>query len=270
MIRWSTWNLWSIGPDLEGRTDAAIATLVANAPDLCCLQEVRSDETIDVAASIADALGLHLGRGVPIGSDWWSERVGDDVRVDNVVLSRWPIETVATTPLPSRPGSTETRSMTQVRIATPDGVVRLVSTQLSSSPADSRLRCRQVRSIVVEVARLHAIDETVLVAGDLNAEEDSDEVRLLCGHKTAGHRDGFVLLDLWRYAPSEERSVTWDRTNPHVVASREPSARIDYLLAGPTPLGTMPDVHAIGRLGDVAVDGTWASDHAGVSAEFTL
>lgn len=270
MIRWSTWNLWSIGPDLERRTDAAIATLVARPPDLCCLQEVRADEAIDVAARLAEALGLQLGRGTACGAEWWSQRVGVDLRVDNVVLSRWPIEGLVTTPLPSPTGSTEVRSMTQARIATPDGAVRLVSTQLSSSPTDSRLRCEQVRSLVDEVVRARAGDETVLVGGDLNAEEDSDEVRLLGGHKTAGPHEGFVLLDLWRYAPPQVPAMTWDRANPHVAATREPSARIDFLMAGPTPHGGLPDVHGIERLGHTAVDGTWASDHAGVTAQLTL
>lgn len=270
MIRWSTWNLWAIGPGLERRTEAAIASLIANAPDLCCLQEVRADDTIDVALDVAGALDLHVGRGVPIGSAWWSERIGAAVRVDNVVLSRWPIEALVTTPLASRAGSVEVRSMTQARITTPDGAVRLVSTQLSSSPTDSQLRCRQVRSIVDEIVRTRATDETVLIGGDLNAEHDSDEVRSLGGHKTSGPHHGFVVLDLWRYAAPDAPSMTWDRTNPHVAVSREPSARIDFLHAGPTPPGPMPDVHAVGRFGDAPVGGTWASDHAGVTADLTL
>ena len=42
MLRWRSWNLWAIGPELRTRSDAARATLEQLAPDLCCLQEVRA------------------------------------------------------------------------------------------------------------------------------------------------------------------------------------------------------------------------------------
>ena len=110
----------------------------------------------------------------------------------------------------------------------------------------------------------------VLVAGDMNAEPDSDEMRLLCGHKTAPPIASHVLMDLWRFAPTTASADTWDRANPHVAATNEPSCRIDYLLAAPMPSGRLPHVETIQRVGDQPINGAWASDHAGVMATLEL
>ncbi len=270
MLRWCTWNLWAVGPDLSARTDAARAWLDQVRPDLCCLQEVRADTTIDIAEALAGATGLHLGRGAAVGAQWWSDRVGERVRVDNVILSRWPIEDLSVLALECRDGSREERSAVAARVMTPGGALRVVSLQLSSSPLDSAVRMRQLESVAQTIGATRRADETVLIAGDFNAEPDSDEVRRFCGHKTAPMVDGFVVLDLWRYADPTDPGWTWDRVNPHVLATREPSSRIDHLLAGPTPAGTIPGVDRIARFADRAIDGTWASDHAGVAADLEL
>ena len=270
MLRWCTWNLWAIGPELRARSDTARTVLSQLGPDLCCLQEVRADSSIDVAVELADALGLHVGRSEAIGADWWGGRVGEDVRVDNVVLSRWPIEECEAVTLPCRPGTSEVRSALVTRVDSPEGALRVVSLQLSSSPLDSAVRMDQLEVLVDALATAATRGETVLVAGDFNAEPDSDEVRRFCGHKTASMRDGFVMLDLWRYARPDDPGWTWDRANPHVFATREPNSRIDHLLAGPTPAGVMPATLGIERFAVRDVDGVWASDHAGVVADLEI
>jgi endonuclease/exonuclease/phosphatase family metal-dependent hydrolase len=270
MLRWCSWNLWAIGPELRTRTDAARTTLERLAPDLCCLQEVRADGQLDVATELADALGLQLGRGPAVGADWWSARVGETLRVDNVVLSRWPIEQCDVLTLPGPAGSAEVRSALLARIESPEGALRVVSLQLSSSPLDSALRMAQLEVLADALLGSKRADETVLVAGDFNAEPDADEVRRFCGHTTAPMRSGFVALDLWRHAEVGETGWTWDQANPHVLATREPSSRIDYLMAGPTPAGVMPLVHCVERFATSSVGGVWASDHAGVVADLAI
>jgi endonuclease/exonuclease/phosphatase family metal-dependent hydrolase len=124
-----------------------------------------------------------------------------------------------------------------------------------------------VRTLVDALARRQPEDYPAIVLGDLNAEPDSDEVRLLCGHKTAPARDRFILVDAWRYAPATAVPWTWDRANPHVVATMEPSARIDYVLVGPPHEDGRGSVRAIERIGATPVGGVWPSDHAGLLAE---
>jgi endonuclease/exonuclease/phosphatase family metal-dependent hydrolase len=264
-LRWCTWNLWALGPDWEERIVLAREVLRELELDVICLQEVRRQAGRDAAVDLAGALDMHVGRGDPIGSGWWSRRIGEEVAVDNVVLSRWPIVNVAVDPLPHDPGTDERRSALHVRIGSPTPI-RMITTQLVSAPDLSALRVRQVRAIAGLLAERRQPDEVVLVAGDMNAEPDSDEVRLLCGHKTAPPVAGHVLMDLWRFADPGAEGDTWNRSNPHVAASTEPSCRIDYLMAAPMPSGRLPVVETIGRIGDRPIDGTWPSDHAGVMA----
>ena len=80
-------------------------------------------------------------------------------------------------------------------------------------------------------------------------------------------REGFVLVDAWRYAAREAMPWTWDRANPHVLATMEPSARIDYVLVGPPRVGRRGHVRSIRRIGAAPVHGVWPSDHAGLLAE---
>lgn len=267
VIRWATWNLWAPGPDRTQRLGVALSVLSEIDADLVCLQEACADAGVDAAARLGHDLDLHVARAGPVGAEWWSGRTGGEVTVENVILSRWPVADAATIELPGAPGGGEVRTAVQARVEAPDGPVRVVSTQLTSSPLDSARRVQQVRALVAELAASRRGDELLLVAGDLNAEPDSDEVRLLCGHKTAPAVDGFVLMDLWRFADGPDPGWTWDRANPHVAATREPSCRIDLLLAGPTPAGVLPEVHAIRRFATGPVDGVWASDHAGVVAD---
>ncbi|MEP1126355.1 MAG: endonuclease/exonuclease/phosphatase family protein [Ilumatobacter sp.] len=268
-VRWATWNLWSIGPRWIERGELAGALLADLDADVVCLQEVRRDARHDVGATIADTLGLHIARCSPVSAEWWSGRVGEQIEVDNVVLSRWPVAEAVNQVLPHEGAAEERRSALHVQIDAPSPL-RVVSTQLTSSPLDSRLRVTQVRALAAELARRRRSDEVVLVAGDMNAEADSDEMRLLCGHKTAPPVPRHVLMDLWRFSAAGAPGDTWDRSNPHVEASNEPSCRIDYLLAAPMPSGRLPLVTAIERFGARPVDGVWPSDHAGVVATIEL
>jgi endonuclease/exonuclease/phosphatase family metal-dependent hydrolase len=109
-----------------------------------------------------------------------------------------------------------------------------------------------------------------VLTGDLNAEPDADEIRLLCGHKTAPVVPALVLVDAWRYADPAAPGDTWDRRNPHVRATYEPGARIDYVLVGvPGPRG-IGHVVAARRTGDVPVAGVWPSDHAAVMVDLAV
>jgi endonuclease/exonuclease/phosphatase family metal-dependent hydrolase len=76
-----------------------------------------------------------------------------------------------------------------------------------------------------------------------------------------------VLVDAWRYASNAGPAWTWDRANPHVLATLEPSARIDYVLVGPPHTGRRGHVVSARRIGAEPVGGVWPSDHAGVLAE---
>jgi endonuclease/exonuclease/phosphatase family metal-dependent hydrolase len=197
----------------------------------------------------------------------WQRRLGDPtVQIGNAILSRWPIIDQATQPLPGAPPD-DGRVVLFAQVQTPTGPVPLFTTQLTSIIGGSRVRCRQVAILGRFVAAHAGPGFPPVVTGDLNAEPDADEVRLLGGHKTAPVVPGLVLVDAWRYADPVAPSWTWDRRNPYVAATGEPSARIDYVLVGLPAAGGAGRIRSARLIGDRPVNGVWPSDHAGVLAE---
>ena len=179
----------------------------------------------------------------------------------NAVLSRWPISDSRHETLG------DGRSVLFAAVDTPAGTVPFFTTQLSSPPHQSALRCAQVVQVSRFIARHATAGFPPVLTGDLNAEPDADEVRLLCGHKKAPAVPGQVLVDAWRYADPAEPGDTWDRRNPFVRATHEPSSRIDYVLVGPPGAGGAGHVLRAWRTGAEPVDGVWPSDHAAVVAD---
>jgi endonuclease/exonuclease/phosphatase family metal-dependent hydrolase len=109
------------------------------------------------------------------------------------------------------------------------------------------------------------------VTGDFNAEPDSNEIRLLGGHKTPPPLPGLVLLDAWRYADPATPGWTWDRHNSAVLATGEPDARIDYVFIGYRLNNeSAPHVRNARLAGNEPIDGVWPSDHAAVVAELKM
>ena len=266
----ATWNLWWRFGDWDKRLSAIRSVLGAARPDICGLQEVWLDGNRNVAEELAEELGLHAAWVRSPQPERWHDRLpGCTADIANAILSRWPISERTELRLPAGSSGDASRTALLCIVDAPDGRVPLAITQFTSAPWDSATRCDQVQTLVDSLARRPPEDYPVIVLGDLNAEPDSDEVRRLCGHKTAPARDRFVLVDAWRYASSTAVSWTWDRANPHVVATMEPSARIDYILVGPPHADGRGSVRSIERIGATPVRGVWPSDHAGLLAVVT-
>jgi endonuclease/exonuclease/phosphatase family metal-dependent hydrolase len=267
-IRVLTWNLWwRFGPWPQRRD--AIAAVLANAqPDVCGLQEVWADRGEHLAAQLAERLGMHWAWTPSPAPQRWQQRLGDPtIQYGNAILSRWPITEQASQPLPAAANADDGRTVLFARVQTPTGPVPLFTTQLTSTIGGSAVRCRQVAALCRFVAAHTNSDFPPVVTGDLNAEPDADEVRLLGGHKTAPVVPGLVLVDAWRYADPMAPGWTWDRRNPYVAATGEPSARIDYVLVGLPVAAGAGRVRSVRLIGDRPVDGVWPSDHAGILAE---
>ena len=266
VVRIVTWNLWGRFGAWRDRAEAIAAVLRAARPDICGLQEVWSANGAKLAERLAEELGMEwLAEGTyearAIGACPQRHRTG------NAVLSRWPITKRLEQRLPTARGDAVNRWALLTTIATPDGELPFLTTQLSSPPSESATRCMQVKALVDLVAGREQAAFPPVVTGDMNAEPDSDEIRLLGGSKTAPARAGFVLVDAWRYCDQDAIPWTWDRENPHVRATEEPSARIDYVFVGPPRRGRRGRVRLIRRIGDKPVDGVWPSDHAGLLVE---
>jgi len=265
-IRLATWNVWWRFEGWAARRPAIAETVRRADPDILCIQEAWAVE----GATIADDLGFEHRLWAPSPrSERWQRRLGDDsVEIGELILSRWPIIASAIAELPDDPQD-EGRCAALAQIATPEGPVIVVTTHLASAAHLSALRCAQVEAIWHFIAEHDALQRNCLVlTGDFNAEPDSDEIRRLCGHKTAPVIGGRILLDAWLWAaPELGEGDTWSRENGHIAATGSPSARIDYLFVEATAGIRVTEV---GRLGDQPIDGVWPSDHFGVRMNLTV
>lgn len=267
-IRVATWNLWRRFGSWRERQTAIRTVLHEASPDICGFQEVWADGECNFAAQLAEELEMHWAWLRSPRPDRWRARLpGSSADVGHAILARWPICERYELALPEGGAGGGSRNALLCVVESPDGRIPLTTTQLTSAPWDSATRCAQVQTLVEFLADREREAYPALVVGDMNAEPDSDEMRLLCGHKTAPVRKGFVLVDAWRYASAEAVAWTWDRENPHVAATMEPSSRIDYVLVGPPHQGRRGHVRSIRRIGEAPVRGVWPSDHAGLLVE---
>ena len=259
-MRVLTWNLWWRSEPRAEREVAIDATLRRLSPDVCALQEVwNTAGEGNLAARLAAALDMHWAFGLV-------QRQGE-LEIGNAILSRWPLAAEAAADLPSEGLADGPRTALAATVDHPEGRLPVFSTQLHSHPTGSAARCRQVAALAQLVARTPG-DLLPVVCADLNAEPDSDEVRLLEGLRTAPAVPGLGLVDVWRYAPAGEPGWTWDPINPHVATAFDVSARIDYIL-----IGAAPGPRRVSRVEVAAnepVDGVWPSDHFAVLADLSL
>jgi endonuclease/exonuclease/phosphatase family metal-dependent hydrolase len=263
-----SWNLWWRFGAWRDRQHAIRAVLREVRPDVCGLQEVWASGAENLAGRLAADLGMHWTFAASDHPQRWQRRIGDPtVQFGNAVLSRWPIRVRAVEPLPAAAGDDDGRAALFALVDGPAGPIPFFTTQLTSTVGASAVRCEQVRKLAAFIAgRSAGSTHPPVLTGDFNAEPDSDEMRLLGGHKTTPAVDGLVLVDAWRYADPGQSGFTWRRANPHVAATGEPDARIDYVLIGPPAAGGVGRVRRVRLVGAEPVRRVWPSDHAGVLA----
>jgi endonuclease/exonuclease/phosphatase family metal-dependent hydrolase len=263
-VRVLTWNLWWRYGPWEKRREAIAAVLAEVAPDVCGFQEVWSAGEENLVADLAARLGMHwCWTSIPVRVN----APGEDLRLGNAVLSRWPIAEQAEVWLPTDGHVHERRMAVHARIDAPGGVLPFFTTHLSYGPGLSSLRVQQVRSLAAFMAE-HGLDCAYppVVTGDFNAEPESYEVRRLAGFLTAPAAPGLVLLDSWRFAAPGDPGFTWDRRNGYQTQSRIPDSRIDYILVG-VPSRDRGRVCSARLAGQEPVEEVWPSDHFAVVAD---
>jgi endonuclease/exonuclease/phosphatase family metal-dependent hydrolase len=259
-----SWNLWWRHGPWKRRREAIAAMLAEVRPDLCGLQEVWGAPEENLAADLAERLGMH----------WcWSAAAksrgpgSGEVSIGNAILSRWPITAHTRADLPIGDLAGEGRVVVHARIDTPGGALPMFTVHLTNGLGCSHVRTAQVRRLAQFVAD-HAAGFAYppVVTGDLNAEPGSDELRLLGGLLTPPAVPGLVLLDAWRYADPGDPGFTWDHRNGYLTDSAVPHSRIDYVLVGPPRQGR-GRVRSAVLAGTAPVDNVWPSDHFAVVAE---
>lgn len=267
-MRVLSWNLWwRYGPWQQRRLRIA-TTLADVVPDVCGLQEVWGGEAENLAEELAGHLGLHwTWAELPISPRRQAEH-GADMKIGNAVLSRWPIVDRAELDLPVADGE-QPRVALHARVDAPGGALPFFTTHLTHRVDASAERVAQVRALARFVAdHRGGCAYPPVVTGDLNAEPDSDELRVLGGLLTAPDVPGLTLVDAWRYAPPGDPGHTWVRANEHVGDAGLFDARVDYVLVGP-PRGERGRVRSVRLAGTEPVGDMVPSDHLAVVADLT-
>lgn len=275
-----TLNFWGNEPPLDRRLALATRQLLALAPDVVCLQEVRPLDgragrtTADVLAGALGMTALYaptmrwddgaFGPGRPGGEEGLA------------ILHRWPLREQRTLPLPdARP--TESRQLLSAQLETPAGPIWFHTTHLHYRLDDGVARETQVVAIdaAVRACGRGNDDAPQILCGDFNATPDSDEMRFLRGlHTLAGRRTHFQ--DAWTRLHGAADGLTWSSDNEHTrpLRSLDIDRRIDYVLVTSRKKdgrGTVKacDVVLAEREGEGA-DAVCASDHYGVLADVQI
>ena len=264
-LRVASWNVWGRYGPWEARQPVIAANLRAIDADVICLQEAWEDDTRSQPAELAWALGMtYVYERAFMMNGGWS---------GNAVLSRWPIARHAVDELPMEGGGAvdtdegERRLVVSTEIDGPRGPLQVFCTHLSWRADWSGVRQAQVRK-VCEVIRAHSPRSfPAVLCGDLNAEPNSDEIRMLTGH-VAVPVPGVIFRDAWGVAGDGGDGATVGPRNPYCAAALEPDARIDYVLVGWPKFGGAGHVLDAAVAGAAAGDGgRFGSDHFAVVAE---
>jgi endonuclease/exonuclease/phosphatase family metal-dependent hydrolase len=260
-FRVATLNIWNRFGPWEARLAAIRAGVGALAPDVLGLQEVvrlaegEGDE-LDQAAVIAEGFGYHVAYGRARDERWYG----------NAVLSRWPIRRTHVYELP-RVGTDERRTLLFAEIEAPFGRLPFFVTHLNWKLDDGHVRVAQLREVVERVEALAKADAyPPVLVGDFNAEPASDEMRYLRGLTTLGAARSVYYQDAFALAGDGSPGHTYARSNPFAAHLREPDRRIDYVYVRGRDERFRCEPLEARLCFDAAVDGTFPSDHYGVTA----
>jgi endonuclease/exonuclease/phosphatase family metal-dependent hydrolase len=260
-LRVATLNIWNrLGP-WEQRLAAIRAGVCELAPELLGMQEVvrlepGDGDGLDQAAAIAQTLGYHVAYGRAHDEPWYG----------NAALSRWPIAQSRVFDLP-RCGTDEKRCLVYADVAAPFGHVPFFVTHLNWKFEEGHVREAQVREIADCVQSLTRADSfPAVLVGDFNAEPDADEIRFLRGLTSLGGARRVYFQDSFAVAGDASAGSTFARRNPFAQPLREPDRRIDYVFVHGRDERHRGDPLEARVCFDGPVDGTFPSDHFGVTA----
>jgi endonuclease/exonuclease/phosphatase family metal-dependent hydrolase len=254
-----TWNLWGRALDWRARARNIRATLDKHRPDILSVQEAWS--TPDGKDQVAE-LATHIG---------YHHVACHDAAVPDRglgILARWPIHAAATLSLPDGGAPAEHRAALAVDIAMPTGSLTVYCTHLNWRLDHGPIRRLQLATIADDIANRPQGGLPVVVCGDLNADADADEIRMMTGLGTPAV-PGLVFQDAWTAAGNTEPGHTWTHRNPYARAERLGNGRLDYILVQWRSTARSP-VIATRLIDGEHTDGIWPSDHAAVLSTLEL
>jgi endonuclease/exonuclease/phosphatase family metal-dependent hydrolase len=263
-VRIATWNLWGRYGPWEERLPAITETLRRVDADIVGLQEVWEGDGRSQASELAAALGY----AEPV---YAANLERDGARSGNAVLSRWPIGRREVRRLPREGAGAvddegEERLVVLAEVEGPRGPIQVFCAHLSWRGDHSGVRQEQVAAICGFVRESRPRSFPAVLLGDLNADPDSDEVRILTGQRAAPV-PGVMFRDVWTWVGNDDRAPTWSNNNPFAAASLDLDRRIDHILVAAPKAGGCGQPLAAWIIGDRPIDDMYGSDHFGVVTE---
>jgi endonuclease/exonuclease/phosphatase family metal-dependent hydrolase len=240
-------------PDCNLDLQAAVAVIRAHNPDVVGLQEIdrfwaRSGYQ-DEPAVLSAALGMEhrcYGANLDHSADVHADRPH---QYGTLILSRFPIRSCATTPLP-RTGENEQRGLSLAVIDVRGVPLHVYNTHLHTTAID---RLLQTPAMAMALGAIGAPEvATRVVVGDFNAGPDATELQPLMAR----------LTDAWRMNASPPSDNPDGLTTPARLDG-SPRSRIDYVL-----VSSAAQVRAV----SVPIDARTrlAADHYPVVVDLTL
>jgi len=260
-----TLNLWHDSGPWPARAERIRAWVDRLAPDLIAFQEVLRVPWRDQLPELLGPRPYHTAFA-PASAFWRVGREGERGVLGNAIASRYPIASQESIVLPDA-GDAETRSALSVTVTAPPGPVSFTCTHLNWKLHHGWVREQQVVALCDFVQRRRPKQGfPPILAGDMNAEPESSEIRYVKGLQSIGGWS-VAYLDAWRVAGGPGPGFTWSNANPWARAGREPDRRIDYVFAGLPGRDGLGQLTACRVVCDDEQDGIWPSDHYGVYAE---
>lgn len=283
-VRVLTINIWNrFGPWAE-RLEVLRAGLQALSADVVVLQEVLRMEQGNLSQLDEVGDGLYPYRAY---APAFTIDESSGFTLGNAVLSRWPLREQEQILLPN-PMQHESRGLLYVLCELPSGQLPVFVTHLDWQFELSFARCQQVSFIVEHMekwlgrAQKRAGTDLLpaVLAGDFNAEPDSDEIRFLRGRHALPRYGspnvlrGVYFNDCFAYCGGDERDgATFASSNTFAATQCEPDRRIDYIFTGPPDRLRRGQPLRAWRCLDTPHpqdEKIFASDHYGVAADIRV
>jgi endonuclease/exonuclease/phosphatase family metal-dependent hydrolase len=262
-LRVATLNIWGRHGDWPQRRDLLRSQFGALQPDLIALQETVVTDDYD---QVADLLGssyhvIHQSQRADNGTGCSIASRLPPVQVDEVKLC----VTARVDPADFVGRSTAAQFDTQA------GRVIFVNHKPSwRLPLEHERELQAVHAATFIENLVARRADHVVVAGDFDARPETASMRFWTGRQSL-EGTSVHYLDTWEHSHPDEPGHTFTTTNPLTVVeadwSRIPPRRIDYILIRCDDRGPTLRVDSCRRLFDQPVDGVWASDHFGVTAD---
>lgn len=258
----ASWNVNSI----KARLPAVIDWLKEAAPDIACLQEIK---TVDDAFPRMEL--EELGYNV--------ETVGQKSYNGVALLSKRPIEEIALTALPGGEDDPQARYIEAV-ISTDSGIARVASIYLPNgnpAPGDKfDYKLKWMKRLHARAAELLTYEEPVILAGDYNIIPRDADVHDPAAWEgdaltRADSRDAFAAIKWLGYSDAFEQAdgranqyTFWDYQRG--AWQKDHGIRIDHLLLSPQAADALDGVEI-----DKGPRGKEkASDHTPIIGRFSL